>query len=269
MVLGAPVAAKAGAAGGLALAFVVGCRQLAALAARHGLVGLVELEVGRGGVEEQQIDFEVQQARDLMEDLALEGALDLEEPIHGPVAGVVAGLRQARDVHVLAYPARGGQLVGRGQSTVGDQREEHALGGRIAAPAAEQAAHERVDPQAPPKSVEGVAAAQGPRVEEVEALAGGGHSGVRLEEARERAREALECRPAMRVLATEVVDHLGPRALRHGVPGVVRKLQVADDRAVLVAPWCGTHIHGLDDLTDTTAEQELSHETCIYDNPGF
>src|SRR5665647_1844513 len=190
---------------------------------------------------------------DLVEDLLLQRSLDLEEPVHGPVAGVVRGLREARDVHVLADPARGRQLGGRGQSTIRDQREEHALGALVAASPFEQAPHDGVDSEALPEPVQGVAAAQRPRPEELEALAGGEQCrlgiGLGGEEARERAREALQRRPARCVLAAEVVDHLGARALRHGVPRVVGELQVADDRAVLVLARCRAHVHGLDILT--------------------
>ncbi len=93
MVLGlAPGAEPRGVAlGGLLL--VVG--EVAVLVPRHGLVFLVHLEVGAGGVEEQQVHFEVEQVRDLAEDLFLELVLDLQQPVHRPVARVVAGLGQA------------------------------------------------------------------------------------------------------------------------------------------------------------------------------
>jgi hypothetical protein len=35
---------------------------------------------------------------------------DVVEPVHRPVAGVVAGLGQPVDVHVVVDPVRGGQL---------------------------------------------------------------------------------------------------------------------------------------------------------------
>ena len=250
MVLGVAVAAKAGAAGGVGLGF--GRQQLPALVPRHRFVGLIELKVGRGGVEEEQVDLEAEQAGDLVEDLALELALDLEQPVHGAVAGVVGGQRQAGDAGVLADPARCGQLRGGREGAARDQGEEHALGGGVAALPLEKAAQGGVDPEPPPEAVEGVAAAQRPRAQELEALAGGaeeaalGVLGRSGEEAGERAREALERRPTRLVLAAEVVEHLGARALLHRVPGVVRELQVADDRAVLVLARCRAHVHGLD-----------------------
>jgi hypothetical protein len=63
------------------------------LVAGHGLVGVFQLEVSGGGVEEQQVDFEVEQVRDLVKHPDLELFADVVEPVHRPVAGVVAGLR--------------------------------------------------------------------------------------------------------------------------------------------------------------------------------
>jgi len=169
VILGASVAAEAGGAAG-AFLLRAGRQRPPALVAGQRLVGLVRLEVGRGRVEEQKIDLEAEQAGDLVEDLALELALDLEQPVHGAVAGVVRGQREAVDAGVLADPARRGQLRGRRQGAIRDQGEEHALGGRVAASPLEEAAQRRVDAEAPPEAVEGVAAAEGPRSEEVEAL---------------------------------------------------------------------------------------------------
>ena len=84
----------------------------------------------RGGVEEQQVDFEVEQVRDLAEDLLLHRAADLVQPVHRPVARVVGGLGQAVDPGLAAHPVRGGKLGGGVQRPVGDQREQHPLGRR-------------------------------------------------------------------------------------------------------------------------------------------
>jgi hypothetical protein len=78
--------------------------------AGHRFVGVLQLEVGGGGVEEQQVDLEVEQVRDLVEHLALQVLPDVVEPVHRPVADIVGGLGQPVDVHVVGDPVRGGQL---------------------------------------------------------------------------------------------------------------------------------------------------------------
>ena len=81
--------------GAVLLAGVVG-QEVAVVVAGHGFVGVFQFEVGGGGVEEQQVDLEVEQVRDLVEHPDLELLADVVEPVHRPVAGVVAGLRAAR-----------------------------------------------------------------------------------------------------------------------------------------------------------------------------
>jgi hypothetical protein len=58
----------------------------------RGWSGSSEFEVGGGGVEEQQVDLEVEQVRDLTEHLAFELFAHVVEPVHRPVAGIVGGL---------------------------------------------------------------------------------------------------------------------------------------------------------------------------------
>src|SRR5206468_3047502 len=110
----------------------------AVCAAGDGLVFLPGLEVGGGGVEEQQVNFEVQQAGEVVEDLLLQLVLDLQQPVHRPVAGIVRRGGQAGDQDVLADPAGGGQLGGRSQRPVRDQREQHPLRGAVQAAALQQ-----------------------------------------------------------------------------------------------------------------------------------
>jgi len=105
----------------------------AGLVAGGRRVGLPGFEVRGGGVEEQQVDFEVEQVDEAVVDLVFEGGGDLVQPVHGPVAGVVGGLGQAGDVHVVGDPVGGGELARRGEGAVGDQGEQYALGGRVAA----------------------------------------------------------------------------------------------------------------------------------------
>ena len=57
-----------------------------------GVVGLLDLEVGGGGVEEQQVDLEVQQVGHREVHGLGQVGFDLEEPVHGPVEGVLVDL---------------------------------------------------------------------------------------------------------------------------------------------------------------------------------
>src|SRR5690606_27112523 len=83
---------------------VAGGKEEASLVAGDRLVGFVDLEVGGGGVEEQEFDFEVEQGSDLVVDLAFDGVLDLVQPVHRPIAGVIAAGAQAVYVGVAADP---------------------------------------------------------------------------------------------------------------------------------------------------------------------
>ena len=101
----------------------------AVLVAGNRVVGVLRHEVGGGGVEEQQVHLKAQQVTRPGRRPASPGSpRDLQQPVHRPVARVVAGLRQARDQDVLVDPAGGGQLRRRGQRPVRDQREQHPLG---------------------------------------------------------------------------------------------------------------------------------------------
>jgi len=118
------------------------------------LVGLLGLEVGGGGVEEDQVDFQVEQVRHLVEHSAGQIGLHRDQPVHRPVAGVVghpilpAG--QPRQVHVVRDPRGGGQLRGRRQRPVRDQREQHPLHHRVPPRPGRQPAQQGVDTQLVP-----------------------------------------------------------------------------------------------------------------------
>ena len=142
----------------------------AVLVAGNRVVGVLRDEVGAGRVEEQQVDLEAEQVRDPVEDLLLQGAADLQQPVHRPVARVVSRLRQARDQDVLAGPAGRGQLRGRGQRPVRGQREQHPLRRGVQPPALQQAPHRRADAQPLPQRVQRPGAAQRPGLRELQPL---------------------------------------------------------------------------------------------------
>jgi hypothetical protein len=135
--------------------------------ASHGGVGVLQLEVGGGRIEEQQVDFQVEQVRDLVKHPDLESLAHVVKPVHRPVTGVVTGLGQSVDVHVVVDPVRGGQLRRRRERPVGDQAEQHPLGhlgvaGPTAARRGVQTSHHGVDAQPSPQRVEGERAPEWP-----------------------------------------------------------------------------------------------------------
>jgi hypothetical protein len=75
---------------------------VAVLVPGHRLVLAVQLEVGAGGAGEQQVHLQVEQVRDLVKDLLLHRILDLVQPVHRPVARVIAGGGQAADPGLAA-----------------------------------------------------------------------------------------------------------------------------------------------------------------------
>jgi hypothetical protein len=243
---------------------------VAALVPGDRRIRLIQLEVGGGGVEEQQVDLEVEEVGDLAEHLALQGGVDLQQPVHRPVAGVIGRLGQPRDGHVVADPAGGGQLRRRGQRPVGDQGEQHPLGPLVQPPALQQPPHRLVDPKAVPQPLQRPDPAQRPRLDELQALVGGGSQRpVGVQEPRDRGDQALQRGAVVGVLAAEVVEHLHPGPLGLGVPGVVGQLQVAHHRAVVVAPWGRPQVHGLDDSTTSEADQLVLGCACIYADSAF
>src|SRR6266511_2493221 len=202
------------------------------------------------------LDLEVQQRGDLAEHLAFQLTVDLQQPVHRPVAGVVAGALQPLDGHVVVDPAGGGQLRGGRQRAVGDQREQHPLGGRVQPPALEQPPHRLVDAKAAPQAVQRPGPAQWSRLDERQPLAGGGGQRlVGVQEPGDRGDQALQRGAVVGVLAAEVVEHLHPGPFGGRVPGVVGQLQVAHYRAVGVAPWGRPQVHGLDISISSEADQ--------------
>ncbi len=92
------------------LGVAVGAERRLAMLVRA--VGLVAFEVRRGGIEEQQVDLEIEEVRAREEHrfLQLAFGVGLDEQIHRAVALVLVHRRQAWDVDVLGCPLRGGEL---------------------------------------------------------------------------------------------------------------------------------------------------------------
>jgi hypothetical protein len=93
------------------------------------LLGLIPLEERRGGVEQQQVDLQVEQVSDGEEHRLLHHrvGIGLDQQVHRPARLILVHPDQPRDHHVLADPLGGGQLGRRRHRPPGDQRKQHPL----------------------------------------------------------------------------------------------------------------------------------------------
>ena len=195
---------------------------LAAVVARNVPVCLFCLEIGRCRVEEEQVHLKVEEVGDLVVGLLGQDRLDLQEPVHHPVAGVVAGVVQAVDVDVVADPLRARQLGRRGQGPVGDQGEQDPPGVGVRLPAAagtggQGAGGHLVQAEPAPQPVQGVRAADRPRGGDRQlARLGRGEGLGRVQQPGQRRHQAPDLVLVDLVLAAEVVQDLRARPLRLG-----------------------------------------------------
>jgi hypothetical protein len=205
-----------------------------------GLFG-VAFEVGAGGVEEQQVDLEVEQVRDGEEHrfLHLRLRVGLDEQVHRPIRLVLIHRSQPGDGGVVAGPLGRGELGARVDRAVGDQREQHPLhiGGEPSLP--QHLAQRRVDTELAPQPVEQPHRAERPGIGDRQAVADRlphiARGGVGFAEvAVDRGDQPAQPVRVELVLPAQVQQHL---RLRHAVLAVVvRELDVADHAAVRVAP---------------------------------
>ena len=208
------------------------------------VLGLVALEVGRGGVKEQQVNLEVQQIGGREIDGLGKLVLDFQKPVHRPVAGVLVELRKPLDPRPLCQPLARRELRERLKRPVGDHREDHPLRKPVEPAALKQPLKRAVDLQRPPQPIQHPRAADRAGLQEAkladrcrsERLAG-------LQRALQRADQPHDRRPVQLVLAPEAVQHADLRLLGYRVPHVVRQLQVADAVAVLRPPLRPPEIH--------------------------
>jgi hypothetical protein len=197
--------------------------------------------------KKQQVDLEVQQVRHRPVDRLGQLALHLQQPVHGPVAGVVVDRVEAREGDSFGHPAGGGQLGERLQGPVGDQGEDDPLDAGIEASPGEHGVHRLVDPETSPQPVQRPRPAQRLGRHERQRLATGAGLSLQLglgpQVAGDRADQAAQGLAVEVVLPAEAVDDLGHRAARLGVADVVGQLYVANDRPVLVPPLDRPQVH--------------------------
>jgi hypothetical protein len=208
-------------------------------------VGLIAFEVRAGGVEEQQVDLEVQQIRAGEEHRFLDLALGvgIDEQIHRAVAVILADLIEARDGDIVRSPLRARPLGTRIQRAIGDHREQHTLDVGAELPQAEDPRERVADPQAPPQRVEQPHAAQRTRALDLEIAVGAERlpAAAAVGEARDRRRQPAQRVDVQLVLAAEVQQHLRPRDAIDAA--VVREPEISDDRPVLAPPLRPPQVH--------------------------
>ena len=208
---------------------------------------LVDLEVERRRVIEDEVDVDVEQVRHAEVDGLLDGRLVRLEDIHRPVQMVEIEPGPVREEHLALQPLLPTRELGGGpQTAVGHHGEERALEPLPRRAAAQVFGQHGRDAQLLPQRLKDVDAAVRPAIEQAEVQIGGRFGGRRRafpDDARDAAGQALEHGAVERVGPAEVVDHLRDGAALGGVPDVLGELVVLDDGAVSVAPACGPQVH--------------------------
>jgi len=207
------------------------------------LVLLIDLEVERGRIVEDEIDVRVHEIGHGKIDRALEGRLLLLEEVHGPVEVLELERPRARQEDLLGEPLLPAGELGRGRERpVRNHGEERPLE-RLADALPLQALREQgVDAEFLPELLEHVDAAVRPArvqadvLERGELLLAGEDPQDALGEAAQRVRVEL-------VSPAEVVDDLGDGAAARGVPDVLGELVVAHLAAILVPAPRGAEVH--------------------------
>jgi hypothetical protein len=133
---------------------------LVAVIAGDVLVLALDLEVRRGGVQEEQVDLQVEEVGDAPEHLPLDLVMRLEQEVHRAVQLMHVDLREALDVRFIRHPRLDRELAAGIERPVRHQREQEPLD-RGAVPAlGQQLLQPRRDPEPLPHAIEQVGAAE-------------------------------------------------------------------------------------------------------------
>jgi hypothetical protein len=208
----------------------------------------VAFEIGGGGVEEQQVDLEIEQIRHGEEHRLLHLGLRVRfhQQVHRPIRLVLVHPRQPVDRDVTHRPLGGGQLRHRLDRPVRHQREQHPLdvGAEPARP--EDLPQRRVYVQRPPQPVQqahrpdrtGLGHHQ-PIADKLRGIGCGrvGYAQVAVD----RGDQPPQPIPIQLILPAQIRQHL---CLRHRADApVVRKLDVPHHRAVPVPSLRRPQVH--------------------------
>ena len=236
-----------------------------AVLVEHVGFGLLALEVGRRRVEEQQVDLEVQQIGGLKVHLLGELVLDLQQPVHRPVAGVLVKFGEPVDPRPLAHPPARRQLAQRLKRAVGDHREDHPFRARVEAAARKQPRQRPVDAEDPPQAVKRPRPADRPRLHEAQLPARRRSQRlIGLEHPLKRADQPHDRGAVQPVLTPEAVQHPHDRVPGLGVPLVVRELQIADLAAVRALACRAPQIHDYLEPYAPPQTEQGQHPQSVY-----
>ena len=209
------------------------------------LVGAVDLPVGGGGVDEDDVDVQVEQVRDRVEDPRRDLIERIQQEIHGRVRGVVAEPETVGDRDPLGHPTGGGQLAARLQRPLRHQREQHPLGRAALDPTTRgDPAQRRADTEPVPQLIQHPRPAEAPRVQHLDLAGVRGRDRLpRVQKPRDRGHQPGQRVAVHGIGAAEAMDHL-----RRGHPGdrvalAMSQLQIADHGAVTVASLRLPQVH--------------------------
>ena len=194
---------------------------------------LVDLEVQRGGVVEDQLHIQVQQVRHAEVKPLLKRLLVRLQEVHRPIQMMHLQSLAALDPHVLREPLLVAVELRRGRAgAIGHHGEQRPLDGELDLALAGELGDEIGQSHPAPEPIEDVHVAIGPGI-------GNAHGRVPGHQVLGRAAfEDAVGEPAQAlggggiVAASAVVDDAHARALLDGVPDALGDLEVAEDGAV-------------------------------------
>jgi hypothetical protein len=233
---------------------------------------LVTLEIGGGGVEEQQVHLQVEQVGHGEEHRLLHpaGGVGVHQQVHRPIGLVLVHGGQSRDRGVLADPLGGGQLAHRRDRPVGDQREQHPFHVGGEPPRVGGRPHRRAYLEAVPELVQQPDRPGGAGVDDLERRRPGGHTRLDRVGQAVAVAEVLVDRGGQPAQPGHV-DLVDPAQVHQHVrldppahPPVVCQGHVTHCTAVGVGPRREPQEHDYDSIIDALPAQGVSRKSCYY-----
>jgi hypothetical protein len=213
------------------------------------LVGVIDLEIGRGGVVEDQIDIEAEQIGGFEKDLALDAVRPDGEEVERPVELIDAksgGIGQKSDI---GEPAGGTGELGAGHiQPVRRHGEECGLMRRGQFAFGDAAPNRRADAEILPQAARGQHDAEFEHLLDLDlgdrwGRGGTGDRLVLVEHAVDAVNQALQGGPVELVGAAEIVHDACLGAFGCGVPGVLGQCVVGDRRTVPILSLRDPQVH--------------------------